>query len=208
MHPLLDSALTELEGFEGSAQGQVGLAESFVAHLARHPDALWRHGPPEHLTASCLVLDPSGARVLLTHHRRGGFWAQLGGHCEPADTSLPMAALREAREESGLDQLRLLPGPIDLDRHELSAAFGRCRAHLDVRYVAVATSTRLPRVSAESLEVAWHDVTALPAGSVADLGRLIAAAHVRLGSLDTGAGERSRAGSAPQTVQGSAQVGP
>ena len=40
--------------------------------------------------------------MLLTLHRKVGRWLQLGGHCEPADTTLAGAALREATEESGL----------------------------------------------------------------------------------------------------------
>ena len=66
--------------------------------------------------------------MLLTLHRKGGFWAQFGGHCEPSDTTLADAALREAREESGIEELRLVgDGPVDLDRHALSSAFGTLR---------------------------------------------------------------------------------
>ncbi len=44
----------------------------------------------------------SGDRVLLTLHKTVDRWLQLGGHCEPGDTTLAGAALREAAEESGL----------------------------------------------------------------------------------------------------------
>lgn len=40
--------------------------------------------------------------VLLVHHRRLGRWLPLGGHIE-LDEEPEQAALREAREESGLD---------------------------------------------------------------------------------------------------------
>lgn len=179
-HPLLSSAQAELAGYRPADPAQQQLRADFIAHLDAHADGLWRDGPVEHLTASCLVLDRTGTRVLLTHHRRGGFWAQFGGHCEPEDATLPQAALREASEESGLARLGLRSGVIDLDRHELPPAFGPCRAHLDVRYVAVAPTVARPRVSEESLDVAWHDVDALPSSAVADLSRLVAAARARL----------------------------
>ena len=97
---------------------------------------------PEHLTASCFVLTPDLSRVLLCFHRKGQFWVQLGGHLEPGDVSLADAAYREAREEGGIADLR--PGgplPADVHRHELSAAFGSCRVHWDVGFVAYADAT-------------------------------------------------------------------
>ena len=133
---------------------------------------------PAHLTASALVVDATGEHVLLALHRKGGFWAQLGGHCEPVDVTLLGAALREAGEESGIDGLQVLGrGPVDLDRHELSGAFGSCGEHLDVRYLVVAPPGAEPVVSDESDDVRWFAWDALPADAVVDLSRLVSAAR-------------------------------
>jgi 8-oxo-dGTP pyrophosphatase MutT (NUDIX family) len=49
--------------------------------------------------------------VLLRWHERMQRWLQLGGHGDPGETDPWAIALREAREESGLDDLRpLQPG--------------------------------------------------------------------------------------------------
>ena len=146
------------------------LAEYRAFVAASGAAAVDRLMAPEHLTASCFVLTPDRSRVLLCFHRKGQFWVQLGGHLEPGDASLSEAAYREAREEGGIADLRPAGAlPADLHRHELSAAFGRCRVHWDVGFVAYASATSVPVVSDESEQVAWFDVDALPAGTPADV---------------------------------------
>ena len=137
--------------------------DAFIEFVgSRGEDALWKSGGLEHLTASCFVFSPDLRQVLLTHHRRGGFWVQFGGHLEAADASLADAARREGREESGIADLRLTDERVmDLDRHELHGGF-TCAAHWDVGFVAVASPASTVEVSSESLDVRWFRVGALP----------------------------------------------
>jgi 8-oxo-dGTP pyrophosphatase MutT (NUDIX family) len=170
-------ALRVLGSFRPDDDEQARLRSSYLEFLATHPDGMTRDCVPAHLTASALVLDETASHVLLTLHRKGGFWAQVGGHCEPADETVASAALREAREESGIDGLRLVGDePVDLDRHTLSTAFGSCGEHLDVRYAVVAPAGAQPTVSDESSDVAWFAVDALPDGCV-DISGLIGRAR-------------------------------
>lgn len=165
-----------LSAWDAPSPDQDLLRGEYLDHLAAYPDALWRSGPPAHLTASLLILDPSAEHVLLTLHAKAQRWFQMGGHVEAADVDLPHAALREGLEESGLSRLTLLPGPVHLDRHTLSGAFGSCREHLDVRYAAIATGDLDPTASTESMDVRWFPVDALPGGADADVAPLVAAA--------------------------------
>jgi 8-oxo-dGTP pyrophosphatase MutT (NUDIX family) len=160
---------------------QERVRREYLAHLAAHPDAMAKAGPPAHLTASCIVLDADHDNVLLTLHRRARQWFQFGGHLEAGDASVWAAARREAREESGLEVLEPLPDPVQLDRHELVGAFGRCREHLDIRYVAVAPEGAEGLVSAESLDVRWWPVDALPPGTRDELTPLVSLALRALG---------------------------
>ena len=66
-------------------------------------DPFSRDEPEAHFTGSAIVVDEAGARTLLVHHAKSGAWFQPGGHIEPGDATLAEAALREAREETGLD---------------------------------------------------------------------------------------------------------
>lgn len=145
---------------------QEELRGRYLAHL-EVPGALAKAGPPDHLTASALVLDPSGTRTLLVLHRRGGFWVQPGGHLEPSDASTRDAALRELVEETGVPATLadVSEVPADLDHHQLPSAFGRCRSHLDVAHLVVVDPGAAVAVSDESDDVAWWPLDALPDGA-------------------------------------------
>ena len=69
-----------LHAYEPADRQQEALRLEYLAFLGDHPDGVWKAGPPEHLTASRLVLDERLDRVLLTHHRRARMWFQFGGH--------------------------------------------------------------------------------------------------------------------------------
>lgn len=141
--------------------GQRMLRDRCLAHLAAHPDGWSRDCPGEHLTASALIVSPGRDRVLLTLHRRIGRWLQTGGHIEPGDDDLPAAALREATEESGLADL-VLGDLLLLSRHEVACGPVRPSFHLDVQFLAVADPDQPVVVSAESSDVAWFGIDALP----------------------------------------------
>jgi 8-oxo-dGTP pyrophosphatase MutT (NUDIX family) len=153
-------AVRVLSGWRPGDDGQDAIRRDFLAHLASNEDGMWRECVPGHLTASAAVLDSSGERVLLTLHPKAKMWLQLGGHCEPGDTSLAGAALREAEEESGIEGLRLLPGPLRVDRHRVWCHGGSY--HLDVQYTAVAPPGAQEKISEESADLRWFDLNAIP----------------------------------------------
>ena len=135
-----------------------------VDHLRQfvraNPDCFSRSCVDGHLTASAWIVSHDHARFLLTHHAKLDRWLQLGGHAD-GDPDLVAVALREAREESGLDEFTVLSphgesAPLDVDVH-LIPARGDEPAHLhhDVRYLLVAGRDPVLRVSDESLDLRW-----------------------------------------------------
>ena len=165
---LHDDAVRVLKDWSAPDTGQERLRETYLAHLEAHPDGMWKACAAGHVTGSVLVVDPERGRVLLTLHKKLGMWLQMGGHCEPEDTSLAGAALREGVEESGIRGLTLLrPGPVNLDRH-----LTPCAWHLDVQYAAVAPPGAVEEISEESLDLKWFsydEVADVADGSVRTL---------------------------------------
>lgn len=169
---LHDDAAATLTDWIAPDAEQAELREHYLKHLAQYEDGIWRSCRPEHVTASALVVDPSGTRVLLTLHKTVNRWLQLGGHCEPGDTTLAGAALRESAEESGLTGLVIDPEPLQLSRHQLLAGGCQGAFHLDVQYLVTATAETEYVISDESHDLCWFGIDALPPGidrSVEDL---------------------------------------
>jgi 8-oxo-dGTP pyrophosphatase MutT (NUDIX family) len=123
-----------------------------LALVAWLPAPLDELADPTHVTGSAIVQDATG-RVLLHRHKRLGRWLQPGGHLEAGETPW-QAAVRETREETGLDAAHPVAGPLLLhvDVHEGP----RGHVHLDLRYLLSAdASAALAPSAGESPEVAW-----------------------------------------------------
>ena len=124
------------------------------AFIDSHPDCYERSCRDGHITGSAWIVNSAGDRVLLTHHRKLGRWLQPGGHSDGDPDTLEVA-LREAREESGLEVRALDEAIFDLDMHLIPArGCEPAHYHYDVRFLVQAMEDRF-RVSEESCALAW-----------------------------------------------------
>ncbi len=171
-------AVARLADWTPAGRDQDSLRQAYLAFLAGRPDATQRSCAAGHLTASALVLSADRRAVLLTLHPRVGRWLQLGGHCEPGDDSLAGAADREVAEESGMAGCELDPVPVRLDVHPITCSLGVPTRHLDVQFRALAPAGAAPVRSAESVDLRWWPVDALPDVD-ASVRALVAAALAR-----------------------------
>ncbi|QLL08550.1 NUDIX hydrolase [Mycobacterium vicinigordonae] len=166
--------LTEWEAADGA---QDALRQAVLGFVLAREDACQRACEPGHITASTLVLDDRGERVLLTLHPRLRRWVQLGGHCEDEDTDILAAALREATEESGIIDLRLDPNLVAVHVHALTCSLGMPTRHLDLQFVAHAPAGARIVLSDESDDLKWWPVDELPDGTDFALRQLVTRAR-------------------------------
>jgi 8-oxo-dGTP pyrophosphatase MutT (NUDIX family) len=170
------SAIAILTDWRAPDPAQDSLRHAVLAFVHGRADACRRECAAGHVTASALVLDDSGSRVLLTLHPRLGRWVQLGGHCEDDDDDIAAAALREATEESGIAGLRIAHELVAVHVHPVICSLGVPTRHLDLQFVARAPAGAQIAVSDESEDLRWWRADALPPGSDHALTYLVARA--------------------------------
>ena len=154
-------ARAAIEAYVPRDEHQAGERARMLAFCDEHDDALLRTCVPGHLTASALIVDASGERALLTHHKKLEKWLQLGGHCD-GEANLAASALRECWEESGIEGLRIHPAIVDLDIHTIPARKQEPEhLHLDSRFLVFAPEGATETVSEESIALGWVAVSEL-----------------------------------------------
>ncbi|GLY65196.1 hypothetical protein Atai01_18150 [Amycolatopsis taiwanensis] len=118
----------------------------------------WQRSIPLHITASAMIVHPATERVLLRWHRRQRAWLQVGGHGDEGETDPVAVALREGREETGLEDLVpwpdaalvhvvIVPVPATTDDPE--------HEHADVRFVLATANPDAVRPERPDAPLRW-----------------------------------------------------
>ncbi len=151
-----EKMLAMLLGYSPQGAHEREMLTRMAAFAAQHPNCCERTLQIGHMTSSAWVVDREREHALLTHHRKLNRWLQVGGHAD-GDPDLLQVALREAREESGLTQLRAISElPFDIDIHEIPERGQEPRhLHYDVRFLLEAAREEPLVVSEESHALAW-----------------------------------------------------
>lgn len=133
--------------------------ERIAEFIKTTPRCFERGNLEGHITGSAWVVDKSRERVLLTHHKKLGKWLQLGGHAD-GNPDVMDVAMREAREESGLTDLRALsPEIFDVDVHPIPQHGAEpAHIHYDVRFIFQTVEPDRFVMSSESDELAWVEM--------------------------------------------------
>ncbi|MBB5869878.1 8-oxo-dGTP pyrophosphatase MutT (NUDIX family) [Allocatelliglobosispora scoriae] len=140
-----------------------------------------------HFTAGAIVLDDRD-RVLLIHHNRIDQWLYPGGHLEP-DEDPAEAALREVREETGIEaeiigpepfrhpSVRSIPVPFAIIEMPIPSHRGGPQNHIDFVFVCRPVGGSLHAQLEEVGAARWTPIAELPSlDAVDDLVAIVTAA--------------------------------
>lgn len=133
-----------------------------LEYIRRFPDnILTRDNAIAHMTSSGFVVNADASKVLMAHHNLYRVWAWTGGHAD-GEADLLAVALREAREETGVEHVRPLSAQIaSVDilpvwGHVKGGRYVCAHQHLNVSYLLVADETDPLRArEGENTRVGW-----------------------------------------------------
>ena len=129
--------------------------------LEKNGDAFLRSNLLAHMTASAWIVNPARTKTLMVYHKLYDSWSWTGGHAD-GETDLLSVALREAREETGIEHVRPLSPEIfslevlTVDGHEKRGEYVPSHLHMNVTYLLEAEeSDTLHICREENSGVAW-----------------------------------------------------
>lgn len=126
-------------------------------------DYLLRSNETAHFTASAWVVNYDRSKVLLIHHNIYNAWTWTGGHAD-GEENLLQTALREVREETGLNNIKPVSKGIfsieiiPVSGHIKSGSYVSSHLHLNVTYLVQADENEIPRIKEdENSDIGWFE---------------------------------------------------
>ena len=135
-----------------------------LEYINTFDDVLTRENKMCHFTASNWIVNKDKTKILMIYHNIYKSWAWTGGHAD-GDSDLLHVALKEAEEETGLKNLKLLSDGIyglqilTVDSHIKRGKFVSSHLHLDCCFLFEANEEDILRIKEdENSGVKWIDI--------------------------------------------------
>lgn len=126
-----------------------------MAFIEEHDDCFSSKLQIGHATGSGWVVDSDRTHAILVHHATLNKWLQPGGHAD-GDPEILRVAIREVREETGLNVRAVSPEVFDLDSHEIPATDTvPAHVHHDICFLLEDGHRDSLIASAESRDIRW-----------------------------------------------------
>ena len=135
-----------------------------LEYIDMFPDILTRDNKLCHFTASNWIVNKDRTKVLMAYHNIYNSWAWTGGHAD-GDEDLLRVSIKEASEETGINNLKLLSDGIfsieilPVSAHIKRGHFVSSHLHLNCTYLFEANEEDEIRIKEdENSGVSWIDI--------------------------------------------------
>lgn len=135
-----------------------------LEYIDMFPDILTRDNKLCHFTASNWIVNKDRTKVLMAYHNIYNSWAGTGGHAD-GDEDLLRVSIKEASEETGINNLKLLSDGIfsieilPVSAHIKRGHFVSSHLHLNCTYLFEANEEDEIRIKEdENSGVSWIDI--------------------------------------------------
>ena len=167
----MEKLLRNLLEYEPKDGTEAADRAAILAALDAGEDLLTRENEARHLTASCWIVNRARTKVLMCYHNIYNSWSWTGGHAD-GEADLALVAMKEAREETGLKDLRLVsesPASVEILPVEPHVKRGRpvaAHRHLNLTFVIEADEEEPLTVKPdENSALRWFENGAVEAAS-------------------------------------------
>lgn len=151
----------QIEAYQPFNEQEERDKELILEYMAENPNIFLRESRLAHMTASAWIVNKERTKILMAYHNIYNSWSWLGGHAD-GETDLLKVALREAREESGLRNVRPVSEDIysleslTVDGHIKKGKYVSSHLHLNVTFLLEADEEDSLSVKPdENSGVAW-----------------------------------------------------
>ena len=161
--PIMDLK-SEIEKYTPYNEQEKCDKELMLEYIDTFEDVLTRENKLCHFTASNWIVNKERTKILMIYHNIYESWAWTGGHAD-GDSNLLNVALKEAREETGLKNLKVLSDGIfslqilTVDSHMKRGKFVSSHLHLDCCFLLEADENESLKINEdENSGVKWIDI--------------------------------------------------
>ena len=139
-----------------------------LQYLEQFDNILTRENEFAHFTASSWVLNKEKTKVLMIYHNIYQSWAWTGGHTD-GESDLLQTAIRELREETGVQNVKILDDNIFslevicVNGHVKKGKYVSSHVHLNLTYLLeVDENEKLQIKEDENSNVRWIPIEEIP----------------------------------------------
>ena len=154
----------EIEKYIPYNEQEISDKELMLEYINTFDDVLTRENKMCHFTASNWIVNKDRTKILMIYHKIYKSWAWTGGHAD-GDSDLLNVALKEAKEETGLNNLKLLSDGIyglqilTVDSHIKRGKFISSHLHLDCCFLFEANEEDELKIKEdENSGVKWFNI--------------------------------------------------